>query len=151
MENFKIGTPREFSGAEFDILIVSTFRFSVEESLGGFTDQNDFEKEDAQNKIDLQALQMIFTRSVKFLWFVGSLKTLEAIGEPCLNSLSNFVKSNPNTYRLFENQEDWKRNKISQVIYAQSEKGIQSRFNSNMSQSHSQTINFHEERKNAQN
>ena len=135
LENFKIGTPREFSGAEFDIVIVSTFRFSVEESLGGFSEQNDFEQEEAQNKINLQALQMIMTRSVKFLWFVGSLNTLEAIGEPCLNSLSHFVKSNPNTYRLFESQEDWKRNRISEVIYSQSQRGIKSSFTPNMSQS----------------
>lgn len=62
---------------------------------------------------------MIMTRSAKFLWFVGSLNTLEALDDPCLNSLSKFVKSNPNTYRLFESQDDWKRNRLSQVIYSQ--------------------------------
>lgn len=38
LENLKIGTPEEFSGMEFDVVIVSTFRFSIDESMGGFSE-----------------------------------------------------------------------------------------------------------------
>lgn len=58
----KIGLPNEFSGAEYDLIIVGSLRPSVSQGLGALS--------------EVTALQLALTRSTKATWLVGSLQAL---------------------------------------------------------------------------
>ena len=93
-------------------MIVSSFRNSVDESLGCFTRPED-------SSIDLQLLRIIMSRSKKFFWFVGSLETLESTNDRTLNCLTRFFKSSSSVYRRFEDQNEWKKLKLSRVLFTE--------------------------------
>ena len=106
LNNVKIGLPQDFHGYELDIVILSSFRNSVDEGLGCFTRVQD-------STLDLQLLRMVLSRSNKFFWIVGSGDTLESTGDRTLNGLTRFFKASSSTYRRFEDQNDWKKQRFS--------------------------------------
>jgi cell division protein FtsL len=64
---------------------------------------------------------LAFTRAKKFLWFVGSLETLEATGSIAMRQMAAFVrKGQQNTmqYKRFETQDDWKRLQLSKMVFS---------------------------------
>lgn len=85
LSNVQVGLPEDFHGCELDIVILSSFRNSVDESLGSFTTSQD-------GALDLQLFRMILSRSTKFLWLVGSGDTLESTGDRTLNGLTRFFR-----------------------------------------------------------
>lgn len=58
----KVGLPAEFSGMEYDVILVSSLRPSTSEGLGALS--------------EVTALQLALTRSTKATWMVGSLQAL---------------------------------------------------------------------------
>ena len=107
LNNAQVGLPQDFYGTQKDIMIVSSFRNSVDDGLGCLSRMESSGTQDAT--LNLQLLRMILSRSTKFLWLVGSLETLESTGDRTLNMLSKFMKASSSTYRRFEDQNDWKR------------------------------------------
>ena len=93
-------------------MIVSSFRNSVDESLGAFTRQED-------KSLDLQLLRIILSRSKKFLWFVGCMETLESMNDRTLFQFCRFFKGNTSTHKKFEDQTEWKGFKLSRVLFTQ--------------------------------
>lgn len=110
LSNVQIGEPKDFYGCEKDIMIISSFRNSVNESLGCFTRQDD-------NSLDLLLLRIVMSRSKKFLWFVGCMETLESMNDRTLFSFTRFFKGNQTTHKRFEDQNEWKGFKLSRVLF----------------------------------
>lgn len=152
-----MGLPRDFYGCEKDIMIVSSFRNSVDESLGAFTRPEDGE-------LDVQLLRNVLSRSKKFLWFVGSMDTLESTNDRILRSLTAFLSSSNSTSRRFEAQDGWKKTNISRVLFTEtaiknsqmsgvgssSRPGSKLKDNNQFTQNKSASTRFHEERKTAE-
>lgn len=155
LNNIQIGLPEEFYGVEKDIMIVSSFRNSVDQSLGGFTTDEgatSLTTGSEQCMFNVKLFKNILTRSKKFIWFVGSLETLESTNEKALIALSKFVRRSTGTYKKFVEQADWKKFKLTKRLFShQISSGKRSdskrKGEDNIGQSSSRQ--FHEERKNA--
>jgi len=89
-------------------MIVSSFRNSVDESLGCFS-RIESTGTASEVTLHLQMLRTVLSRSTKFLWFIGSLDTLESTGDRTLNNFSKFMRAANSTYRRFEDQNEWKK------------------------------------------
>ena len=59
------------------------------------------------------------TRSRKFVWFVGGMETLQNTGERALNDICRFLSRHSSTYKRFDDQSQWKRNKLSYVLFTE--------------------------------
>ena len=120
LSNIQIGVPSDFFGAEKDIMIVSTFRNSVNESLGDFTIQ-EFQTQNGPEiaaQFDIKLFKNIITRSRKFLWFVGSLETLESTNDRTLIAFSRFLKRLNGMHKKFDDQGDWKKFKLTKKLFS---------------------------------
>jgi len=109
IRNITVGLPSDFKGIEVDVMIVSSFRNSVSEGLGEFSSST--------GQLDLQKLYMTCTRSKRFLWFIGSLLTVEgAGGSQAMQIMSQYFQRQDRSYKSFESQESWKKGNIGKIL-----------------------------------
>ena len=105
LNNIQIGLPEDFYGVEKDIMIISSFRNSVDLALGGFTTDESITNlttSSEQCMFNVKLFKNILSRSKKFVWFIGDLETLENTYEKSLIALSKFVRRSTGTYKKFE-------------------------------------------------
>lgn len=155
LNNIQIGLPEDFYGVEKDIMIVSSFRNSVDQSLGGFTADettSNLTTQAEQCTFNVKLFKNILSRSKKFIWFVGGLETLESTNEKSLIALSKFVRRSNGTYKKFEDQSDWKKFKLTKRLFSHqisSDRRIGSKRKGEDNFGQASSRQFHEERKNA--